>query len=54
MELAKVPTGLEKLDSRLQERLINWGFAVSDAALRKHFDPGFPVPGGFPYPGGVK
>ena len=34
----------------LQERLINWGYAVCDAALRKHFQPGIKKPDAFPYP----
>jgi NTE family protein len=48
--LAEIPTRLEKMDSDRQERLINWGYAVCDAALRKHFGAG--VPTGFPYPQG--
>jgi NTE family protein len=32
--LAEIPTRLKRLDDRTQERLINWGYAVSDAALR--------------------
>jgi NTE family protein len=39
MELAKLPTRLKRMDPLLQERLINWGFAVCDAALRKHVKP---------------
>ena len=50
MELARVPTRLKRLDDNLQERLINWGYAVCDAALRKHVDPQLEKPGGFPYP----
>ena len=52
LELAAVPTRLEATDDALQERLINWGYAVCDAALRKHYDPGLPK-GRFPYPNGV-
>jgi NTE family protein len=50
LELAATPTRLERMDDELQERLINWGYAVSDAALRKHVDPALAAPGGFPYP----
>jgi hypothetical protein len=32
-----------------QERLINWGYAVCDAALRKHVDPTLPAPDCFSY-----
>lgn len=49
-ELANVPTRLKSLDTTVQERLINWGFAVSDAALRKHVEPALPAPSDFPYP----
>jgi NTE family protein len=50
MELAETPTRLKRLDDDRQERLINWGYAVCDAALRKHVDPGLAKPAGFPYP----
>jgi NTE family protein len=33
-----------------QERLINWGYAVCDAGMRKHVDPALPAPPSFPYP----
>jgi NTE family protein len=48
--LAAIPTRLKGLDSALQERLINWGYAICDAALRRHLDPALPAPSGFPYP----
>jgi NTE family protein len=34
----------------LQERLINWGFAVCDAAIRTHLNPALAKPQDFPYP----
>jgi NTE family protein len=49
-ELAEVPTRLKRLDDQLQERLINWGYAVCDAALRRHYQPDLPAPAAFPYP----
>ena len=49
-ELAEVATRLKRLDDELQERLINWGYAVTDAALRTYFDPKLKKPKGFPYP----
>jgi NTE family protein len=52
-ELAATPTRLKRLDSHRQERLINWGYAVCDAALRKHVDSTLPAPEGFPHPIGV-
>ena len=64
MELAATPTRLQRMDPQLQQRLINWGYAVCDAALRKHcaakleaapyhVNPAQLAPGHFPYPGGV-
>jgi NTE family protein len=50
MALAETPTRLKRMDDDLQERLINWGYAVCDAALRKHADPAIARPAGFPYP----
>lgn len=52
-DLAATPTRLKRLDADRQERLINWGYAVCDAALRKHFDETLPIPAAFPYPIGV-
>lgn len=49
-ELAGVPTRLKRLEPEIQERLINWGYAVCDAALRKHLQPELAQPAGFPYP----
>jgi NTE family protein len=51
IQLANTPTRLKRLESELPERLVNWGYAVCDAALRKHVDPTLPAPGEFPYPG---
>ena len=48
--LANVATRLKALDATLQERIINWGYAVCDAALRKHVDGNLPKPQNFPYP----
>jgi NTE family protein len=48
--LADVATRLAVMPDMLQERLINWGYAVCDAALRRHVDPTLPPPRGFPYP----
>jgi NTE family protein len=38
------------MDDALQERLINWGYAISDAAMRRWVDPQAQPPAGFPYP----
>jgi NTE family protein len=50
MALAETPTRLKRLDDNVQERLINWGYAVCDAALRKHVDSQMKKPADFPYP----
>ena len=50
IRLANTPTRLKRLDNSLQERLINWGYAVSDAAMRRHVDNTIPAPDGFPFP----
>lgn len=48
-KLAETPTRLKAMPPELQERLINWGYAVCDAALRTHVDPTLQCPAGFPY-----
>jgi NTE family protein len=50
LNLANVATRLKAVDATLQEKIINWGYAVCDAALRKHVDGSLPAPVGFPYP----
>jgi NTE family protein len=52
LELAETPTRLKRMDDSLQERLINWGYAVCGAALRRHVKPDLPK-GEFPYARGV-
>lgn len=52
-ELALTPTRLAKTDPALQERLINWGYAITDASLRRYYNPSLPPPSAFPYPIGV-
>jgi NTE family protein len=47
--LASTPTRLKHLDDTVQERLINWGFAVTDAGLRRHVSPGLAKPAQLPY-----
>ena len=37
--LANISTRLKSLDSDTQVRLINWGYAICDVAMRKHVDP---------------
>ncbi|WP_281004496.1 patatin-like phospholipase family protein [Noviherbaspirillum massiliense] len=52
-ELAHEPTRLAKLPDEVQERLINWGYAVCDAAVRRYLDPSLAPPTQFPYASGV-
>lgn len=49
MQLAKIPTRLSSLPEDTQERLINWGYAICDAALRAWFDKGIAPATEFPY-----
>jgi len=51
--LAGTPTRLKGLDDDLQNRIMNWGYAVCDAAMRRHVIQSWTVPADFPYPGGV-
>jgi len=50
LELARTPTRLKSMERQLQERLINWGYAVCDAGMRRHVDQAIAPPLGFPYP----
>jgi NTE family protein len=57
--LAAIPTRLEKMPRDLQNHLMNWGYAICDAALRAHIDAALQAklgieitaPSGFPFPG---
>jgi NTE family protein len=48
--IAGIATRLQRMDEKQQERLINWGYAVADAGIRRHWDKGVAPPGDFPYP----
>jgi NTE family protein len=52
-DLAETKTRLEALDDDRQERLINWGYAICDVAIRRYVDDSAPTPPGFPYARGV-
>jgi NTE family protein len=52
-ELAAISTRLKRLSPELQERLINWGYAICDTAIRRHFPQRDMPPPKFPYPRGV-
>jgi NTE family protein len=49
--LAETATRLKELPAVTQERLINWGYAVCDAGMRKHVATAAAPPAAFPYPG---
>jgi NTE family protein len=50
LRLARTATRLSELDDTLQERLINWGYAICDAGMRRWVEPDAPAPTDFPYP----
>ena len=53
-ELAETPTRLARLDPAWQERLINWGYAACDTAVRRWFPgQGSFTPPAYPYTIGV-
>ena len=53
LELAATPTRLQRLEPERQEQLVNWGYAVCDAAMRAHVDASLPAAQAFPYTVGV-
>ena len=52
-ELATTPTRLAKLPLERRRRLVNWGYAIADAGMRKWVVPATPAPPppAFPFPG---
>ncbi len=48
--LARIRTRLNAFNDEEQETLVNWGYAICDAAIRSWVDVGAPTPGGWPYP----
>jgi NTE family protein len=48
--LANTKTRLKRLEPVIQERLINWGYAICDAAIRRWMDTTLAAPTGFPFP----
>lgn len=47
--LARVDTRLKKLDRETQEKLTNWGYAVSDLGMRQYVDTSIAAPRKFPF-----
>jgi NTE family protein len=52
-ELARTPTRLAKMSNELQNRLINFGYGMTERAVRSYFDKDALEPQAFPCPGGV-
>jgi NTE family protein len=50
LRLAQMKTRLKEMDDVVQERLINWGFAICDAAMRRWVELDALAPTSFPYP----
>lgn len=50
MRLAETPTRLKRMPVELQQRLVNWGYAITDAALRAHVVKTEPPAERFPFP----
>ncbi len=48
--LQKVRTRLNPFSDKEQGQLINWGYALCDAAVRRHVQGGLPAPASFPCP----
>jgi NTE family protein len=51
--LSHVSTRLWQMPDADQERLINWGYAVCDYAIRAHVDPSIAPANAWPYPRGL-
>jgi len=49
-KLAAIGTDLGAKDAKTQKQLINWGYAICDAAVRTHLSTAWPAPADFPYP----
>jgi NTE family protein len=49
LQLAATPTRLKRLEPANQERIIDWGYAVCDAAMRAHVTLGATAPRRSPY-----
>src|SRR5262249_3695781 len=50
LAIADTPTRLKRLEPNEQEAIMNWGYAVCDAAMRKHVLPGLAKPSQLPFP----
>lgn len=50
VRLAETPTRLKRMPPDLQRRLANWGYAITDAAIRAHVSPDAAMATAFPFP----
>jgi NTE family protein len=50
VKLANISTRLAKLAPDIQRKVINWGYALTDCAIRKFVDPNAVPPTAFPFP----
>jgi NTE family protein len=50
-DLANYSTRLARVETDIQERLINWAYLITDLSLRKHFNPNLTIPANLPFPG---
>ena len=48
--IAAIPTRLADTDDLTQQRLINWGYAICDTAVRRYVVPQLDPAAQFPYP----
>ncbi len=48
--LALIPTRLGRMPRSTRHRLVNWGYAAADAALRTYYDPAIPAATVYPFP----
>src|SRR5207247_8467515 len=51
--LAETPTRLAQMSDELQERLINFGYGLTEHAIRSYVDPAALAPQQFPYSRGI-
>lgn len=49
-ELARLATKLRPIKKSIRYQLINWGYAVCDAAMRTDLDPTLEMPSSLPHP----
>lgn len=50
VKLAETPTRLKRMPPELQRRLANWGYAITDAAIRAHYADDAETATAFPFP----